>query len=169
MFRVLLLCANDIAHIIIARSFSFQEFCRLNGALPEHCLRICSMLKLDDLIGSRKDHLVFSHNASAAAHKTEFDKKADVTDLNSHVNNSDIHVNPTTMGNYDTAISGLIDHTEDTDIHTTAEEKAGMVENIYLGRLGAPEDIARAVCFLAGEDGGYVTGQILGVDGAMVI
>lgn len=44
-----------------------------------------------------------------------------------------------------------------------------MVENIYLGRLGAPEDIARAVCFLAGEDGGYVTGQILGVDGAMVI
>ena len=59
----------------------------------------------------------------------------------------------------------------DTDMLScfTAEEKAGMIENIYLGRLGAPEDIARAVCFLAGEDGGYVTGQILGVDGAMVI
>lgn len=59
----------------------------------------------------------------------------------------------------------------DTDMLScfTLEEKAAMVDGIYLGRLGAPEDIARAVCFLAGEGAGYVTGQILGVDGAMVI
>ena len=59
----------------------------------------------------------------------------------------------------------------DTDMLScfTAEDKAGMVENTYLGRLGAPEDIARAVCFLASERAEFITGQILGVDGAMVI
>lgn len=59
----------------------------------------------------------------------------------------------------------------DTDMLScfTDEDKAHMVDDIYLGRLGRPEDIARAVCFLAGEEAGYVTGQILGVDGAMVI
>lgn len=65
------------------------------------------------------------HNASAKAHEPLFGQKADVTDLNAHVNNTDIHVNPTTMANYDTAIAGLIAHTEDRDIHVTAADKAG--------------------------------------------
>lgn len=39
-----------------------------------------------------------------------------------------IDVNPSTMGNYDTAISGLIEHKEDTKIHVTAEEKASWTE-----------------------------------------
>lgn len=96
---------------------------------------------------TKKD--IETHNASAAAHKTEFDKKADVTDLNSHVNNSDIHVNPTTMGNYDTAISGLIDHTEDTDIHTTAEEKAGWSAGAEQAAQTAA-DAAEALAAIAG-------------------
>lgn len=42
-----------------------------------------------------------------------------------------------------------------------------MLESIPLGRLGAPEDIASAVSFLAGPGAGYVTGQILAVNGGM--
>ncbi|OIN99439.1 MAG: 3-oxoacyl-[acyl-carrier-protein] reductase [Desulfovibrionaceae bacterium CG1_02_65_16] len=42
-----------------------------------------------------------------------------------------------------------------------------MLENIPLGRLGAPEDIANAVSFLAGPGAGYVTGQVLSVNGGM--
>jgi 3-oxoacyl-[acyl-carrier protein] reductase len=42
-----------------------------------------------------------------------------------------------------------------------------MLENIPLGRLGGPEDIASAVSFLAGEGAGYVTGQVLAVNGGM--
>ncbi|PKN07754.1 MAG: 3-oxoacyl-[acyl-carrier-protein] reductase [Deltaproteobacteria bacterium HGW-Deltaproteobacteria-8] len=42
-----------------------------------------------------------------------------------------------------------------------------MLENIPLGRLGGPEDIAAAVSFLAGEGAGYVTGQVLAVNGGM--
>lgn len=64
------------------------------------------------------------HDTSQTAHAAEFEKKADVTALNAHANNTDIHVNPTTMGNYDTAIAGLIQHTEDTTVHVTAEERA---------------------------------------------
>ena len=40
---------------------------------------------------------------------------------------------------------------------------------IALGRLGAPEDIAAMVRFLSGPDASYITGQVLVVDGGMVI
>ena len=40
------------------------------------------------------------------------------------------------------------------------DQKAKLAEQIPLGRLGAPEDIANAVSFLAGESGAYVTGQL---------
>lgn len=75
---------------------------------------------------TKKD--IEDHDASKTAHAAEFEKKADVTDLNAHANNTDIHVNPSTMGNYDTAISGLIEHKEDTKIHVRAEEKASWTE-----------------------------------------
>lgn len=38
-----------------------------------------------------------------------------------------------------------------------------------LGRIGVPEDVARAAAFLAGEESSFVTGQILGVNGGFVI
>lgn len=45
------------------------------------------------------------------------------------------------------------------------EELAG---RIALGRLGTPEDIAPLVRFLAGPGAGYITGQVLAVDGGML-
>ncbi len=44
---------------------------------------------------------------------------------------------------------------------------AKMLENIPLGRLGSTDDIANAVSFLAGPGAGYVTGQVLAVNGGM--
>jgi NAD(P)-dependent dehydrogenase (short-subunit alcohol dehydrogenase family) len=38
-----------------------------------------------------------------------------------------------------------------------------------LKRLGQPIDIARAALFLASDDGGFVTGQALGVDGGLML
>ncbi len=45
--------------------------------------------------------------------------------------------------------------------------REGLLETIPLGRLGAPEDVAHAVAFLCSEEAGYVTGQVLTVDGGM--
>ena len=45
---------------------------------------------------------------------------------------------------------------------------AAITKTIPLGRLGAPEDIARVVAFLAGPDGGWVTGQVLRANGGMI-
>lgn len=47
------------------------------------------------------------------------------------------------------------------------DAKAAMAEQIALGRLGAPADIARAVAFLAGPDATYITGETLHVNGGM--
>jgi 3-oxoacyl-[acyl-carrier protein] reductase len=49
----------------------------------------------------------------------------------------------------------------------TEAARAASLAAIPAGRLGAAEDVARAVAFLAGEDAGYVTGQVLAVDGGM--
>ena len=40
-----------------------------------------------------------------------------------------------------------------------------IVAGYPIPRLGKAEDIAAAVCFLASEDAGYITGQVLGVNG----
>ncbi len=47
--------------------------------------------------------------------------------------------------------------------------QSGMVDVIPLGRIGQPEEIARAVAFLASEDASYITGHVLTVDGGMAM
>ncbi|MDQ1834812.1 3-oxoacyl-ACP reductase FabG [Massilia scottii] len=57
----------------------------------------------------------------------------------------------------------------DTDMTKalSAEQHTGLLTQIPLGRLGAPEDIAHAVAFLAGPQAAYITGTTLHVNGGM--
>jgi 3-oxoacyl-[acyl-carrier protein] reductase len=51
----------------------------------------------------------------------------------------------------------------------TDDIAAKLIEQIPLGALGKPEDIAAAVAFLSSPDANYITGQVIVVDGGMVM
>lgn len=70
-----------------------------------------------------------------------------------------ITVNAVAPGFIETAMTGAL----------TDKVREGLLAQIPLGRLGSPEDVAHAVAFLCTEEAGYVTGQVLTVDGGMVM
>ena len=59
----------------------------------------------------------------------------------------------------------------DTDMMAafTAEDKAALAEETPVGRLGTADEVADLLVFLAGENAGYITGQVFGVNGGLVI
>jgi len=50
-----------------------------------------------------------------------------------------------------------------------AETLEAALKMVPLGRKGQPEEVAWAVAFLASEQAGYITGQVLGIDGGMAM
>jgi NAD(P)-dependent dehydrogenase (short-subunit alcohol dehydrogenase family) len=74
-----------------------------------------------------------------------------------------IRVNAVSPGSTDTpGLSDLLASVE------TGQERLKMISNtVPLGRLGTPDEIAKAVVFLASDDSSYVTGTELFVDGGL--
>jgi len=58
-----------------------------------------------------------------------------------------------------------------TDMTAAMTDKAreATLAGIPLGRAGQPEDVANAVCFLVSDSASYITGQVVNVDGGMVM
>ncbi|MCK5646225.1 MAG: 3-oxoacyl-[acyl-carrier-protein] reductase [Anaerolineales bacterium] len=58
-----------------------------------------------------------------------------------------------------------------TDLTETLPEnlRAGLKDLIPLGRIGTPEEVAKAVLYLASDDAAYVTGHVLTIDGGMAM
>ena len=57
----------------------------------------------------------------------------------------------------------------ETDMTAALGESAreALAARIPAGRLGRPEDVAGAVCYLAADEASYITGQVIGVNGGM--
>ena len=66
-----------------------------------------------------------------------------------------VRVNCVAPGMIDTAMND----------HLSAEEKEDVRAEIPLGRIGTPEDVAETAFFLAGDAAGYITGQVIPVNG----
>jgi len=62
---------------------------------------------------------------------------------------------------------GLILGTNFHDTHTTKESAEETVKSIPIGRAGVPDDVARAVVFLASEYDGFITGETLDINGGV--
>jgi 3-oxoacyl-[acyl-carrier protein] reductase len=71
----------------------------------------------------------------------------------------DITVNAVAPGYIDTEMTAVLPE----------NVREGIATQIPLGRTGKPEDVAEAVVFLASDRAGYITGQVLAVDGGMVM
>jgi NAD(P)-dependent dehydrogenase (short-subunit alcohol dehydrogenase family) len=71
-----------------------------------------------------------------------------------------IRVNAVSPGSIDTpGLSGLLDSSE------AGAERRKMISIVPLGRFGTPDEIAKAIVFLASDDSSYITGTELFVDG----
>ena len=79
--------------------------------------------------------------------------------LAKEVGPSGVRVNCVTPGVIDT----------DMNAQLTEEDRAALSDETPLGRIGAPEEVARTILFLCGEGASFVTGQVLGVSGGLVI
>ena len=79
--------------------------------------------------------------------------------LAKEVGPSGVRVNCVTPGVIDT----------DMNAQLTDDDRAALSDETPLGRIGSAEEVAKTILFLCGEDASFITGQIIGVSGGMVI
>ncbi len=75
------------------------------------------------------------------------------------------------MGRYNIRVNAVAPGFTGTDIIKTMPDKVieGMKARTPLGRLGSPRDIANAYLFLASDEASFITGEVLRVDGGIVV
>ncbi len=75
------------------------------------------------------------------------------------------------LGGKNISVNAIAPGFIETDMTDVLSDKAKeeMLRNVPLKRPGKPEDVARLVSFLSSEDADYITGQVIHVDGGMVM
>jgi len=75
------------------------------------------------------------------------------------------------LGKYQVTVNAVAPGMIETDMIASLPEevKEAARKEAALGKLGRPEDVAKLVCFLASEDAGHITGEVIKVDGGQYI
>ncbi len=112
-----------------------------------------SIINLTSIVGRRGNigQLVYSASKSAVIGATLTAAK--------ELASSNVRVNAVAPGLIDTAMFNSIPSDKRKDL----ESRVGM------GRVGTPQDVANLILFLASDLSSYVTGQVIGVDGGLVL
>lgn len=115
--------------------------------------KIGSIVNIGSMWGERGASCETAYSASKAA-VSGFTKA-----LAKELAPSGIRVNCVAPGLIDTGMNRRL----------TREELVSFAEDTPLGRIGTPEEVAKAIVFLAEEDSSFITGQVLAVDGGVTI
>ena len=72
------------------------------------------------------------------------------------------------LGRYGIRVNAVAPGVIRTDLTAHVEEDP-IVARTPLGRLGTPDEVAKVIRFLVSDDAGFVTGQVIGIDGGLVL
>ncbi len=138
---------NDVLQTNLSGLFYMCKAC-LRGMIKARSGRIINIASVIGVTGNAGQ----SNYAAAKAGIIGFSKS-----LAREVASRDITVNVVAPGLIKTAMTDQLGE----------EQRRAMVEQIPLGRIGEPDDVAAAVLFLASSAGAYITGETIHVNGGM--
>lgn len=162
-----LLCCNaGIAKAGLIQDMSYEEwreifsvnidgaFYCIKNALPKMIHRKSgNIVIVSSIVGLRGGSCEAAYSATKGA------LIALTKSLSKELGPSGIRVNSVAPGAVDTDMLSCF----------TAAEKAEIARACSIERLGKPEDVAKMIYFLASDEASYISGQIFGVDGGLII
>jgi 3-oxoacyl-[acyl-carrier protein] reductase len=140
---------DDVIEVDLTAPFLLTREC-LRPMIKNRWGRIISITSVVGEMGNAGQ----ANYAAAKAGLTAMSKS-----LAKEIANRGITVNCVAPGFIETAMTDALNE----------KQREAIVETIPAVKLGAPEDIAAAVAFLASEDAGYITGQTLHINGGMAM
>ena len=138
---------------IISANLTSAMVCAREAAkfmVAEHCGRIINVSSVWGICGSSCEALYSATKAGIIGLTKALAKE---------LGPSSVTVNCIAPGVIDTDMNGAL----------TPEILASLAEETPLGRIGRAEEVADTVAWLAGEESSFITGQVLGLNGGLVI